>query len=173
MTSWFDGVANFTTQSYPSYCLLDEVTYTLTTLNTNSNSRINDTFGKSFVLRYMMNLIGEVHSPLNNINRYSTSHPSGDDNGRLHKMTFTSPNSGLTAVSSNLHDAWGNAFGAFGNLTYPLTKLTEVQKFAADIMKAYPRSFFVNELKDVSKLSWSTASYTIAKEQAYILKEGT
>lgn len=84
MNSFFDGVPSKNTQSYPNYSLLDEVTYALTALNTASNSRINDTFGKSFMLRYAMNLIGEIHSPLNNINRYSTNHPDGDQNGKLH-----------------------------------------------------------------------------------------
>ena len=37
-----------------------------------------------------MNLIGEAHSPMNNINRYSTKHPEGDNNGKLHLMKFNS-----------------------------------------------------------------------------------
>ena len=68
MNSFFDGVPSKQTQGYPNFCLLDEVTYALTALNTNSNSRISDVFGKSFMLRYAMNLIGEIHSPLNNVN---------------------------------------------------------------------------------------------------------
>jgi hypothetical protein len=133
MNSWFDGVPSKSTQAFPNFSLLDEVTYALTTCNTNSNSRINDTFGKAFMLRYAMNLIGEIHSPLNNINRYSNSHPDGDQNGKLHKMSYTSVNQGirgalgnLTAIASNLHETWATAFGSFGKIPYPLTKLSDV-----------------------------------------------
>jgi len=68
MNSHFDGVPQHKTYDYSSYSLLDEITYGLFAVDTNSNSRINDLFGKSFMMRYVMNLIGEAHSPLNNIN---------------------------------------------------------------------------------------------------------
>jgi hypothetical protein len=61
----------------------------------------------------------------------------------------------VNATASNLHDYWANSLGMFGKIAYPLTKLSEVQKFASDIMKEYPRSALTEEFKDVSKKSWS------------------
>lgn len=182
MNSWFDGVPEKKTQDFARFNLLEEITYGLTCINTNSNSRINDTFGKSFMLRYVMNLIGETHSPLNNINRYSNAHPDGDQNGKLHKLSYNSANSGiiesyltptpLNATASNLHDAWGSAFGAFGKLSFPLTKLADVQKIANEIKAAYSRDSLATDLKDISKKAWSDASTLIAKTYAYTLGEG-
>jgi len=76
-----------------------------------------------------MSLIGDIHSPLNNINRYSTSHPEGDNNGKLHKMSYSSGQGikdQLNATSSNLHDYWSNGLGMFGKIAYALTKLADV-----------------------------------------------
>lgn len=132
------------------------------------------------MLRYAMNLIGEIHSPLNNINRYSNSHPDGDQNGKLHKMSYTSVNQGirgalgnLTAIASNLHETWATAFGSFGKIPYPLTKLSDVQKFANEIIQLYPRSSLVTELKETSKKAWSDQSTQIAKDYAYTVQEGS
>jgi len=180
MNPFFDGVPEKPTQSFDKYSLLDSITNALTTCNTNSNSRISDVFGKSFQLRYVMNLIGEAHSPLNNINRYSPEHKDGDENGKLHKISYNANNFNgvrelmdVKATSSNLFDFWGNSMGMFGKIAFPLTKLTEVNKFADDLMKEFPRSAFATELKDISKKSWSDKSTQLAKDFAYKVKEGT
>lgn len=141
MNSFFDGVPSHDTYDYYNYNLLDEITYSLFAVDTNSNSRISDVFGKSFMMRYAMNLIGEAHSPLNNINRYSSKHPSGDNNGRLHSISISSNSikdylcmTGLCSfynisspkATSNLHDYWGSSFGMFGMIAYPIKSTTTV-----------------------------------------------
>lgn len=78
----------------------------------------------------------------------------------------------LNATASNLHDYWASAFNAYGKIAYPLTKMTDVQKHAADIMKEYPRSAFATELKETSKKAWSDMTTQLAKDFAYTLKEG-
>lgn len=110
-----------------------------------------------------MNLIGEAHSPMHNINRFSKTHKNGDDYGKLHKIGGT---------HSNLMELWDNSFGMFGDLSYPITSDKEVEEYAAEIMKEFPRASLETDLKDVSKKSWSDHSYAIAKDTAYTLAEG-
>jgi len=115
-------------------------------------------------MRYVMNLIGEAHSPLNNINRYSTKHKDGDNNGKLHSISVSTSNSikdllcytGLCSyynISSpqavtNLHDYWGNSMGMFGNIAYPLKSVDSVNSFSDSIMKTHTRDSLRSELSD-------------------------
>lgn len=68
----------------------------------------------------------------------------------------------LEATASNLQDYWGSSLKLFTKLSYPLTKLTDVQKYANEIKALYPRSAFTTELKDTSKKSWSDNSNLLA-----------
>jgi hypothetical protein len=53
------------------------------------------------MMRYAMNLIGEAHSPMNNVNWYSTKHTSGDNNGKLHKLTLANSVRDKLCVTGN------------------------------------------------------------------------
>lgn len=104
-------------------------------------------------MRYAMNLIGEAHSPLNNINRYSTKHTNGDNNGKLHSISVSTSNSirnllcytGLCSyynisqpqAVTNLHDYWGNSMGMFGSIAYPLKSADSLNSFSDSIMKTH------------------------------------
>jgi len=162
--AFFDGVPEHDVEIYDKFNLLNEVTYSLFTVDATSNSRIDKTFGKSFMLRYLVNLIGEMHDPMHSVVRYSTAHKEGDDFGKLHK---------LSGNFKNLNELWGNAFGQYGHISYPIKTDKEVSEAATKIMEKYPRKSFENELKVDSKKAWNDASKDIAIEFAYTAKEGS
>ena len=139
------------------------------------------------MMRYAMNLIGEAHSPMNNINRYSSKNTHGDNNGKLHKISVSSSikdflcltglcnlyNISNVQATSNLHDYWGNSMGLFGTITYPLQSTTKVATFADSIMAIHTRVTLKSELADVSKKSWSDKAFGIAQTFAYTVADGT
>ena len=133
------------------------------TIDSNSG-RIDNTFGKSWNFRYYMALVADLHQPMHNMIRYSTSHPDGDDFGKLHK---------IKGEYSNLYDLFDDAFGQYRSLVYPLSSNTTLDKYVDQIMEDYPKSEFSSKIKDDSKSNWSKDSYNIAKDFAYSVLEGT
>lgn len=159
----FDGVEEHDVEIYDRFNLLNEITYSLFAVDAQANSRISKVFSKSYMLRYTMNLIAEVHSPMHNINLFNAKHKAGDEHGVDFKLTGT---------HKNLYDLWENSFGMFETHSYPISSDKEVQAHAAEIMAEYSREDLASDLKDDSKKGWSDASYDIAKDLAYTAIEG-
>ena len=136
---YFNGVSDKEVEQYANYNLLNEVTYTLFAVDASSSSRIDKTFGKSFMLRYMINLIAEVHSPMHNVNGFSSEHPEGDNYGKDY-----------TLYGDKLFDIWERSFDMFGSEKYPLKSTSGIEKFASDIMSEHTRESLATELKEDS-----------------------
>lgn len=73
-------------------------------------SDISYPFEKSFMLRFLINLVGDLHQPLNTINRITPeildgNNQIGDQNGLRFPVKFPSDKS-----ITNLHDLWDKAF---------------------------------------------------------------
>ena len=158
----FDGVDEHEVEDYDRYNLLNEMTYSLFAVDATSSSRIDKTFSKSYMLRYIMNLIGEAHSPMHNINLFNSKHKQGDNHGKDFK---------LTGDHKTLFDLWDNSFGLFTAQTYPLSSDSKVTTEAKAIMDKYSREDLATELKADSKKGWSDASFAIAQEFAYAAAE--
>lgn len=157
----FDGVPETEVEDYDRYNLLNEITYSLFAVDASSNSRIDKTFSKSYMLRYTMNLIGEAHSPMHNTFHVDTKHKAGDHHGRDHK---------IKGAYSNLFDLWENSLGMFPKQTYPISSEKDVVAAAALIMEEFPREALKDDLKNDSKKGWSDGAFELAK-QAYELAE--
>lgn len=129
------------------------------TVDSTSSSRIDKTFGKSWNLRYVFNLVGQIHQPMHNIIRFSSSYPDGDDFGKKHTISIEG--------YKTLYDIFDDAFGQYRHLEYPLSSTTTLDGYVEDIMTAYPKSDFSKEVSNTDKSSWSKESYDIAKNFAY------
>ena len=160
---WFDGVEEKEIEIHDKFTLLTIAGMAQGTIDSN-RGRIDPTFGKSWNLRYYMALISDIHQPMHNMIRYSTSHPDGDDFGKLHK---------IEGEYSNLYDLFDDAFGQYRSLVYPLSSTITLDKYVEKIMEDYPKSEYSKEIKDDSKSNWSKESYKIAKDFAYTVLEGT
>eukprot|EP00345_Euplotes_harpa_P009427 CAMPEP_0168342914 /NCGR_PEP_ID=MMETSP0213-20121227/15715_1 /TAXON_ID=151035 /ORGANISM="Euplotes harpa, Strain FSP1.4" /LENGTH=279 /DNA_ID=CAMNT_0008349977 /DNA_START=72 /DNA_END=911 /DNA_ORIENTATION=+ len=161
---YFDGVPTKKVEQHNDFDITTQIGLSQTAIDWTSSSRIDKTFGKSFSLRYVFNLLTDLHQPYHNIVRFSQAHADGDDFGKLHKINHKD--------YSNLFELFEDAFGQYPAQSYPLASLTEVDNYAADIMKSYPKSQFAKEIADESKANWSKDSYDIAKNFGYTLKEG-
>lgn len=133
------------------------------TVDTTSSSRIDKAFGKSWNLRYMFYLVGLIHQPMNNIVRFSNTHPNGDNFGKDHKIQGT---------HSNLFDLFEDAFGQYQALSYPLSSTTTLDQYVDTLMAAYPKADMTKDITNTDKSSWSKVSYDFGKTFAYTLAEG-
>ena len=123
------------------------------TVDSSSSSRIDKTFGKSYNLRYVMNLVGLIHQPMRNINRYSADHPDGDNFGKDQKISISG--------YKNLFDLVEDAFGQYRDLNYPLSSTTLLDEYTEKIMADFPKTEFKSEIADIEKSNWSKESYEI------------
>lgn len=55
--------------------------------------------------KYLINLIGDIHQPWKTINRFTTDKLSGDYNGQLYPIKWSSDSS-----IKSLHDLWDKGF---------------------------------------------------------------
>lgn len=163
-TGFFDGVPEKKFEIHDKFDLLTSIGNSQTAVDWTSSSRIDKAFGKSWSLRYVMYLLGQIHQPLHNIIRFSAAHPDGDNFGKLHKIKSSS--------YSNLFDLFEDAFGQYPKLNYPLSSTTQLDDHVSKIMAAFPKSQFSKEISNIDKSSWSKDSYNIGKTFAYSLAEG-
>ncbi len=161
---FFDGVDTHDVEEYDKYNLLNEITYGIQAVDASSNSRIDKAFGKSFMLRYVMGLIADVHNPMHTTNGFSSAHKDGDNWGHDYK---------LKGDYGTLFDLWDNSLGMFGKMSYPLQDDTKVKEYAADITAEWNRDSLKTELKEDSKKAWAVAAHDIAEASVYSVTEGS
>lgn len=116
---------------------------------------------KSFLLRFLLHAVGDIHQPLHCIQYYSEQFPHGDLAG--HRFTI----SGMPY--KNLHLLWDSAFGAGAQkMVRPLSIGDEqwISEMAVNIEKKFPKNVF-QEVENMDCLQWSRESYQLAIEFAY------
>ena len=120
-TPFFDGVDPKECEQHPDFDLLTTIGKSQTTVDTTSSSRIDKAFGKALSLMYIFNQVTQLHQPMHNIIRFSSSHPNGDNFGKLHKINDPG--------YSNLFDLFEDAFGQYRELKYPLSSTTTLDRY--------------------------------------------
>lgn len=60
------------------------------TLYNKKESKVDVRFGKSFMLVFLIHLVGDIHQPLHNTSRVSKEHPKGDKGGNEFKIQTSS-----------------------------------------------------------------------------------
>lgn len=160
-TPYFDGVPKKDIEQHSDFSLTEVSGEAQKCIDTKAG-RIDGTFGKSWNLRYFAALLTDLHQPMHNIIRYSSSHPDGDDFGKLHS---------IKGDYKTLYDLFDDAFGQYKELSYPLTDIKTLDGYVDQIMADFPKSEFSKEVQDEKKSKWTKASYKIATSFAYTLEE--
>lgn len=134
------------------------------------NSQIKGGLLDSIMLRYMLNLAGNLHNPINNSSFYSKSLNNGqlvngDENGLKIEVVDV-----FGKGYTNLNSLFENAFDLFNfeetKLPYEEEVQTKLESQGNYLMNKYPESYFKN-VDNLNHLSWSDESFTIASEFVY------
>lgn len=130
------------------------------TLRNTKSSQVDDRLGKSFELRYLIHLVGDVHQPLHSSSRVSDKHSKGDAGGNAFK---------LSKPKIDLHTYWDKIMGFYTEVRAPLEgrHWDIVDKLANDLMTQFKRSDLEKELQDPSVSNWIKAGKGLAQEYAY------
>lgn len=119
------------------------------------------TWEKSFMLRFLLHCVGDIHQPLHCIQLYNTQFPQGDLAGHRFKI------SGMPY--KNLHLLWDSAFGIGAKkMTRPLSYDDQawISKMADSIESTFPKDTLL-ESDNMDYMQWSQESYQIAVQLAY------
>ena len=117
-------------------------------------------FYKSWMLRFFLHLVGDMHQPLHMSTRVTPQHPDGDRGGNSFKINFK---------PDNLHALWDEMMGMIPYVKRPLdqTGVNSIEMWANTIRTQYTREKLAHELQ--TKDPWTIAKqlHTIAVEEAY------
>ena len=116
---------------------------------------------KSFMVRFLLHYVGDIHQPLHCIQLYSPQFPHGDLVGHRFLIQGTPYN--------NLHLLWDAAFGIGDQkMIRPLSLEDEkwICMTADSIEKMFPINS-MSESKNMDYLQWSKESYLIATQIIY------
>lgn len=103
---------------------------------------------------WLFHLFGDVHQPLHCIEHINEFHPAGDRGGNSFR---------LKGNPKNLHSAWDSSVNISEEIGNP--------ELAEKIMELHPRNSLQNELQQADTENWARASFRIAKQHAYSIKE--
>ena len=125
----------------------------------------NARFEKSFALRLLIHVVGDLHQPLHTATRCTPAKPECDDNGKK----FAINGDGL--YTNNLHDLWDKAMGKIQAEQRPLNEsaIARYQAIADQIIKEFPRSSLQADLE--IKDQWKIAKNHLDIAINYAYKE--
>lgn len=133
------------------------------TLRNTKVSRIEDRFGKSFMLRHLIHLVGDVHQPLHNVSFISNAIETGDMGGNLFEVDAT--------TGETLHDLWDNCLNLFVDLEGPLDKKSfeALDDIVKNLRKTFSRSTLQDRIESTgsSVKKWSEEARKIAVKDIY------
>ena len=133
------------------------------TLRNTKYSRIEDRFGKSFMLRYLIHLIGDIHQPLHNVSFISENFKYGDMGGNLFHVDAKG--------EETLHDLWDNCLGVYDSIDGPISKddWTKLDRIVAELMRSHTRGALKGRMDSTgtSVKKWSDESRKIAAKDIY------
>lgn len=131
------------------------------TLKGKDDDRSVRKLGKSFMLRFLFHLVGDVHQPLHNASLVSAEFPKGDRGGNSFKIDMPG--------SRDLHTLWDKALGRLPQMSTPLKDADyhKIDNYAEQLMKQFPKSSFADELKETGFDKWSLAGLDDAKNYVY------
>ena len=131
------------------------------TLKTNRTSQVDSHLGKSFMLRYLVHLMGDIHQPLHNISLQSKAFPSGDRGGNLFAINVPG--------ARNLHLFWDLCLRQFKEMRAPLAAddWQYLSTVSDSLTTEFPRSAFAERLKITSTKAWCTEAKLLAQNVVY------
>ena len=131
------------------------------TLRNKKTSEINIFFGKSFMLRYLVHLIGDIHQPLHNTSLVSKQFPDGDAGGNNFSIKYPGV--------YDLHTFWDMGLKQFKEVRSPLSddNVQMLNKLADDITDEFTRKSLMEQLAKKWPSQWADDAAKLAAEYAY------
>eukprot|EP00830_Metopus_es_P016059 TRINITY_DN484_c0_g1_i1.p1 TRINITY_DN484_c0_g1~~TRINITY_DN484_c0_g1_i1.p1 ORF type:complete len:326 (+),score=58.29 TRINITY_DN484_c0_g1_i1:67-1044(+) len=124
-------------------------------------------FHKSFMLRYFIHMVGDMHQPLHVTSRVSQQHKDGDKGGNLFFIKHN---------AKNLHALWDRMMEKSPLVKRPLdqTGINAIESWADTIRKQFTREKLANDLKVKDPWVMAQKMHEIAISEAYGgIKENT
>ena len=94
--------------------------------------------GESFMLTYMLHLVGDIHQPLHTTEMFSEQFQHGDLGGNRFKIDYTSS-------ISELHALWDSCMHQYGSYYAPITEYqwNKFGKISLNLTTMHPRLLLV------------------------------
>ncbi len=131
------------------------------TLRNTKTSDVDIFLGKSFMLRYIVHLIGDIHQPLHNASIVSQQFPKGDMGGNLFKIKCPG--------AEDLHTFWDMCLKQYQEIRDPLTE--DHYKYLSDTTDSIMTEFTREKLKDLlakkSIADWTADAKELSVNYAY------
>lgn len=120
---------------------------------------------KSFYLRFLIHLVGDVHQPMHCIDRFSAQYPRGDQGGNWYPIDAT--------FADNLHKYWDRGAGYFKQkIPHRRWHSWQIRRLAREMMRNHPRVEFGKALRNQNIRSWAEDCHQLARRHAYNIKPG-
>lgn len=119
---------------------------------------------KRIGLKLLVHLVGDIHQPLHNINRYNANHPMGDHGGNAYLIH--------SKTANNLHAYWDLGLGEFRRFQKPSPETeAAIQKYSVGIEERYPENTFIPARLITKPIEWAQEGHDLARMFVYELKE--
>lgn len=130
-------------------------------INTNRPTKIDQLLGKSFSLRYLIHLMGDIHQPLHNSSMVSEQFPNGDAGGNSFEINVPS--------AHDLHSYWDMCLKQIKEIRAPLEEddFNYLMEMAKQIMEEFPRPNLNAQLEESDLEKWSLEGLDIAEKVVY------
>lgn len=115
-------------------------------------SGVSPLLPKSFMLRYLIHLVADIHQPLHSTSLVDKDHPTGDAGGNGFKIVHPGV--------QDLHTFWDKCLKIYKDIRAPIgdNDWSELQRIAKDLTTKYPRSALYQRLQLKSPVNWSKES---------------
>lgn len=124
-----------------------------------SSTETND-IEKSFALRFVTHIYGDMHQPMHSVSRVSKEFPRGDLGGNRFK---------LKGQYKHLHALWDSGLATLPELKRPLDakSVLWLDKYTQELMTEYPVSSFTKEQVVADFKVWEQENSLIVKNSVY------
>ncbi len=117
-------------------------------------------WGNSFMMSYLINLVGDIHQPFNNIELFNDEFTTGDKGGSLVKV-YCYPNMRIT----DLYTFWNSGNRMYHDFRFPLTEndMTKLKTVSRELVANYS----CPKIDNIDFEKWSQESYYLAIKEGY------
>jgi hypothetical protein len=119
---------------------------------------------KSFFLRFLIHLVGDIHQPLHCSTRISQRFLAGDRGGQDYYIKWRGQN-------QPLHVLWDWEIELYPDLNRN-PDLEKINSVAKALEKEYPKEYFQKELAETDFYQWAEEGFLLARNFVYQTEEG-
>lgn len=135
---------------------------TVRTLKDERKHSMDDHLARSFMARYLVHLVGDIHQPLHAAAYYSKQFPHGDRGGNSWKVSYNKE-------IDNLHKLWDSCVDQYGSVWTPMkdSEWDMVSDVAKDLVSKFSREVVKEKVALKKFEQWADESNEIAKKYVY------